>query len=71
MKIEGWILDAYPGTVGEMIIWIKQANGETLRLKDKWNNAIYVSADNKSSLENLSKNFSAQYVHFIRRSLQH
>jgi DNA polymerase elongation subunit (family B) len=52
---EDWILDAYAGSTGEMVVWIKRADGGVVRLTDLWYNAIYVSADKKSDLEELSK----------------
>ncbi|MBI2127023.1 MAG: hypothetical protein HYU02_06915 [Thaumarchaeota archaeon] len=43
-----------------MVVWIKKADGGTVRLTDKWNNAIYVSADSKTSLEWLSRHNKVQ-----------
>lgn len=57
-----------------MIIWIKKADGEAVRLTDRWNNAIYVSADSKSSLEYLCRNKVIQaYIgsmYFVRKREQ-
>ena len=70
-EIEGWILDAYPGHADEMVIWLKTANFRTVRLSDNWNNAIYVTAERKKDLENLSKErFIQNYLHsshFVRK----
>ncbi len=60
MEIEGWILDAY-ALPGEMVVWVKKADGETVRLTDRWNSAIYVSADDRSSLEYLTKRGDIQF----------
>ncbi|MEM3084566.1 MAG: DNA polymerase domain-containing protein [Nitrososphaerales archaeon] len=43
--MEGWILDIYPSENGGMVIWLKQRNGKTVRLIDKWSPSIYVCAD--------------------------
>ncbi len=59
MEIEGWILDAY-AVPGEMVVWVKKPDGEAVRLTDRWNNAIYVSADNRSSLDYLTKRSDVQ-----------
>jgi DNA polymerase elongation subunit (family B) len=40
--ISGWLFDAYP-LDNKMIFWIKQENGNTVRLEDNtWNHSIYV-----------------------------
>ncbi|MFQ6010646.1 MAG: hypothetical protein ACE5KG_00530, partial [Nitrososphaerales archaeon] len=54
MEVEGWILDVYTGNPGEMVIWLKKSDGATVRLTDRWYNAIFVSSDAKSDLEYLS-----------------
>lgn len=36
-----------------MIVWIKQENGNTIRLEDNWSHSIYVAADNKVDLKSL------------------
>jgi DNA polymerase-2 len=50
--IEGWILDIHPDSKqdGEMVIWLKQTNGNTVSLVDKWSPSIYVYADSKEDL---------------------
>ncbi len=52
---EGWLLDLYTGRSGEIVIWVKTKNGETLRLLDHWLPKIYIGADDKYDLEYLSK----------------
>ena len=54
MEAVGWILDAYAGEPGQMVVWLKKADGEAVRLTDSWSNSIYVAADSKSALEHLS-----------------
>jgi DNA polymerase elongation subunit (family B) len=64
LEIEGWLLDAYAGSAGEMVVWIKKADGGVVRLTDLWYNAIYVSADKESDLEELSQKREIQpFVH--------
>ncbi len=55
MEIEGWILDAYPGRTGEMVVWLKKSDGATVRLADTWWNAIYVSTDRREGLERIAE----------------
>jgi DNA polymerase-2 len=55
MVIKGWLFDAYP-LDNKMVFWIKQENGNTIRLVDNcWSHSIYVASDyiNKSELEKL------------------
>ena len=42
-KIKGWIFDVYPTGIGEMAVWIISANGQRIRLTDKFQPKIYVS----------------------------
>ena len=47
----GWLFDAYP-LDNKMIFWIKQENGNTVRLEDSmWGHSIYVASDDNSSLK--------------------
>src|SRR2546428_5961043 len=55
MEVEGWILDAYPGKPGEMVVWLKKPDGGTVRFTDSWRNAIYVSTNKKESLERIAE----------------
>ena len=43
-KIKGWILDAYPSNEGEISVWIISEAGQRIRLVDKFQPKIYVSA---------------------------
>jgi DNA polymerase-2 len=55
MIIKGWLFDAYP-LDNKMVFWIKQENGDTIRLEDNcWSHSIYVASDyiDKSELEKL------------------
>src|ERR671922_2568426 len=53
---KGWLFDAYP-LCNKMVFWIKQENGDTIRLEDDyWSHSIYVASDyinNKSEFEKL------------------
>jgi DNA polymerase-2 len=49
----GWLFDAYPLN-NNMIIWIKQENGNTIRLEDNsWSHSIYVASDNNNNYTDL------------------
>jgi len=47
----GWILDLYPGSPGEMVVWLKLENGEAVRLVDRWAPSIFIGTDTKSDFE--------------------
>jgi DNA polymerase I len=42
--VKGWILDAYPEGEGEIAVWIISKSGERIKLADKFQPKIYVSA---------------------------
>src|SRR5919202_544908 len=49
--ISGWLFDIYP-LDSKMIFWIKQENGNTIRLEDSsWGHSIYVVSDNNNYVE--------------------
>ena len=49
----GWLFDAYP-LDNKMIFWIKQENGNTIRLEDnRWGHSIYVASDDNSYLKSI------------------
>lgn len=51
--ISGWLFDAYPSE-DKMVFWIKQQNGNTIRLEDNgWSHSIYVASDDKSDLKSI------------------
>jgi DNA polymerase, archaea type len=52
-QVKGWILDAYPSSPGEVTVWIINQNGQRIRLTDKFQPAIYVSAK-QEDLETLA-----------------
>jgi len=55
MHVTGWLFDLYPQG-DEMIVWLKQANGETIRLKDNWQHSIYVASNSKADLQSIVTN---------------
>src|SRR5919198_4294125 len=51
--ISGWLFDLYP-LDNKMIFWIKQENGNTIRLEDStWSHSIYVASDCNSHLRSI------------------
>jgi DNA polymerase elongation subunit (family B) len=48
--MRGWILDAYPGDPGEMVVWLKREDGQAVRLVDHWSPSIFMAADRMSDL---------------------
>jgi len=51
--ISGWLLDAYP-LDNKMAFWIKQENGNSIRLEDnRWGHSIYVASDSNSYLKSI------------------
>jgi DNA polymerase-2 len=54
LKIEGWILDIHQSLKdGELMIWLKQRNGKTICISDRWSPSIYVYSDNREDLKRL------------------
>jgi DNA polymerase elongation subunit (family B) len=50
--VKGWILDAYPAGEGEITVWVISETGERVKLTDKFQSKIYVSAK-QNELERL------------------
>ncbi|MFI5404592.1 MAG: DNA polymerase domain-containing protein [Candidatus Gagatemarchaeaceae archaeon] len=48
--MRGWILDAYPGDPGEMVVWLKREDGQAVRLVDHWSPSIFIATDQMSDL---------------------
>jgi DNA polymerase-2 len=54
MSISGWLFDVYPLN-NKMVFWIKQNNGNTVRLEDKdWSHSIYVASSDNNTTSNLN-----------------
>jgi len=51
----GWLFDAYAKNE-KMIFWIKQLDGDTVKLEDKWSHPIYLASYDKSLLQNILDN---------------
>lgn len=45
--LSGWLFDAYAKN-DKMVFWIRQSNGDTIRIEDKWSHPIYVATDEDS-----------------------
>lgn len=54
-EVEGWVLDAYPGRPGEMVVWVKTQDSQSIRLTDRWRNAIYVASSSPEDLDRLAE----------------
>ncbi|MDG6925284.1 MAG: hypothetical protein JRN09_01895 [Nitrososphaerota archaeon] len=52
--MRGWIFDLYPGQPGEMVVWMKDADGRAHRLVDSWAPSFYVACDSRERLVGLS-----------------
>ena len=50
--ISGWLLDAYP-IHDKMEFWIKQKDGTTKSLKDRWTHSIYAASDDRTTLNSI------------------
>ncbi len=49
----GWLFDLYP-LGNKMIFWIKQEDGNTIRLEDNnWSHSVYVASDDNSYLRSI------------------
>jgi DNA polymerase-2 len=51
----GWLFDAYAKN-DKMVFWIRQSNGDTIRLEDDWHHPIYVATDDKLLFEQILAN---------------
>ena len=51
----GWLFDAYAKN-DKMVFWIRQSNGDTIRLEDDWYHPIYVATDDKLLFEQILAN---------------
>ena len=51
-RVQGWILDLYPSSFGQMTVWIITKGGKRIRLVDEFTPKVYISG-NKVDLERL------------------
>src|SRR5919109_5593299 len=60
MVIKGWLFDVYP-LGNRMVFWIKQENGNTIRLEDNcWSHSIYIASDQEDDNLDLKKKLILQ-----------
>jgi DNA polymerase elongation subunit (family B) len=60
--VKGWILDAYPADEGEIAVWVISETGDRLRLTDKFQSKIYVSAKQEELERLISRLFNNQII---------
>jgi DNA polymerase I len=53
-QVKGWLLDAYPARLGEVAVWVITQSGQRIRLTDRFQPAIYVSAAVQGDLDVLA-----------------
>ncbi len=59
--VKGWIFDVYPSGLGEIAVWIIGANGERIRLTDRFQPKIYISGT-QEDIERLASSFFASQL---------
>jgi hypothetical protein len=60
--VKGWILDAYPADEGEVAVWIISETGERIRLIDRFQPKIYVSAKQDELEPLISRLYNNQII---------
>ena len=60
--VKGWILDAYPADEGEIAVWIISEAGERIRLTDKFQSKIYVSATQDELERLVNRLYNNQFI---------
>ncbi len=60
--VKGWILDAYPSDQGEIAVWIITEKGERIKLRDKFQPKIYVSAKQDEIERLASRLYNSQII---------
>jgi DNA polymerase elongation subunit (family B) len=60
--VKGWILDAYPAGEGEIAVWIITETGERIKLIDRFQSRIYVSAKQDELERLVSRLYSNQAI---------
>jgi DNA polymerase elongation subunit (family B) len=61
-RVKGWILDAYPAGEGEVAVWIITETGERIRLTDRFQPKIYVSAQQNELEPLISRLYNSQTI---------
>jgi DNA polymerase elongation subunit (family B) len=59
---KGWILDAYPADQGEIAVWVISETGERVKLTDKFQPKIYVSATQDELERLVSRLYNSQII---------
>ncbi|NOJ28512.1 MAG: hypothetical protein DA330_10935, partial [Nitrososphaera sp.] len=47
MTVSGWLFDVYP-SADKMVLWVKQKNGQAIRLEDNWTHSIFLAVNDQS-----------------------
>jgi DNA polymerase elongation subunit (family B) len=53
--LKGWILDLYPGDLGEMVVWIKGEDNKAHRFVDGWTPSLFVASKSTKELPSLAR----------------
>jgi DNA polymerase elongation subunit (family B) len=59
---KGWILDAYPSGQGEITVWVISETGERVKLTDKFQPKIYVSATQEELERLVSRLYNSHII---------
>lgn len=72
-KVKGWLLDVYPSDFGKIAVWIISEKGERIKLTDKFQPCIYVSAKQEDLEPLISRLCSNQKIaswQFVQKYVQ-
>ncbi|MGD6805861.1 MAG: DNA polymerase domain-containing protein [Candidatus Bathyarchaeia archaeon] len=72
-KIRGWLLDVYPSDFGKVAVWIISEKGERIKLTDRFQPCIYVSAkqeDLEPLISRLCNNEKITSWQFVQKYVQ-
>src|SRR6188508_832816 len=50
--VSGWLFDAYSKN-NKMVLWIRQNDGNTIKLEDEWSHPIYVATEDNCLFEEI------------------
>ena len=64
--VKGWLLDVYPSDPGKVAVWVICQNGERVKLTDKFQPSIYVSAKQDDLERLVSMLHSNQHIASLR-----
>jgi DNA polymerase, archaea type len=64
--VKGWLLDVYPSDPGKVAVWVICQNGERIKLTDKFEPSIYVSAKQDDLERLVSMLHSNQHIASLR-----